>query len=108
MPIYCYCCPKCDVHCDVSKTMRNAGRTERCPECRSRMERDYSSEKKFGVVDPDDWSRDNGGRGRRNPQLDAESGDQTYFRSKREMVSYLKGRHTDKVGSQGRTLIVND
>jgi hypothetical protein len=107
MPIYCYRCPSCDTERDVNKPMRFAGRTERCKECDTRLERDYLRETPAVVPDSQDWSAENGGKGRRNPQLDPDKG-RDHFRSRKEMVAYLRGQHTDAVGAQGRTLVVHD
>jgi hypothetical protein len=87
--------------------MRHSGRTEHCPVCGTRLERDFQEERPGFIADTEDWSSENGGKGRRNPQLDAETGDKTHFRSRREMVSYLKGQYFDKAGSQGRSLVVD-
>lgn len=90
MPLYEYECPEHGIF-DQFNTIANRKKAN-CPECNKSC-RHVIITPPAGKVPNYDWSNENGGRGRRIPQLSAGKQDKSaYYRSRGEAMDAAKRR----------------
>jgi len=86
MPSYDMFCPKCKCTFDEVLSIAERDTAVRCPDCGARAKRQISTPYFPGTGgDRDDWSNENGGKGRRISQMDPDTKTPYYARSRNQV-----------------------